>query len=198
MRALHDAGIEVILDVVYNHTCEGNHLGPTLSFRGIDNAVYYKLSPDNPRFYWDSTGTGNTLNVSHPRVLQMVMDSLRHWVEHYHVDGFRFDLASTLARDPHDFSQRAAFLQACLQDPVLSRVKLIAEPWDVGAGRLSGRRLPDPVERVERPVSRHDARLLARRPRPAAEADPGDDRLARNLRAVRARALGVGQLRDRA
>ncbi|MFL5314673.1 MAG: glycogen debranching protein GlgX [Microvirga sp.] len=134
VRALHDAGIEVILDVVYNHTCEGNHLGPTLSFRGIDNAVYYKLSPDDPRFYWDSTGTGNTLNVSHLRVLQMVMDSLRHWVEHYHVDGFRFDLASTLARDPYDFAPRAAFLQACAQDPVLSRVKLIAEPWDIGAG----------------------------------------------------------------
>jgi isoamylase len=134
VRALHDAGIEVILDVVYNHTCEGNHLGPTLSFRGIDNAVYYKLSPENPRFYWDSTGTGNTLNLSHPRVLQMVLDSLRHWVEAYHVDGFRFDLASTLARDPHDFSQRCAFLQACLQDPVLSHVKLIAEPWDVGPG----------------------------------------------------------------
>ncbi|MFL5179414.1 MAG: glycogen debranching protein, partial [Microvirga sp.] len=134
VRALHDAGIEVILDVVYNPTCEGNHLGPTLSFRGIDNAVYYKLSPDDPRFYWDSTGTGNTLNVSHLRVLQMVMDSLRHWVEHYHVDGFRFDLASTLARDPYDFAPRAAFLQACAQDPVLSRVKLIAEPWDIGAG----------------------------------------------------------------
>jgi isoamylase len=134
IRALHDAGIEVLLDVVYNHTCEGNHLGPTLSFRGIDNAVYYKLSPDNARFYWDSTGTGNTLDLSHPRVLQMVLDSLRHWVEAYHVDGFRFDLATTLARDPYDFSQRSAFLQACLQDPVLSRVKLIAEPWDVGAG----------------------------------------------------------------
>jgi isoamylase len=134
IRALHDAGIEVILDVVYNHTCEGNERGPTLSFRGIDNAVYYKLSPDNPRFAWDSTGTGNTLNLSHPRVLQMVLDSLRHWVETYHVDGFRFDLASTLARDPYDFNSRAAFLQACLQDPVLNRVKLIAEPWDVGAG----------------------------------------------------------------
>jgi isoamylase len=134
IRALHDAGIEVILDVVYNHTCEGSERGPTLSFRGIDNAVYYKLSPENPRFSWDSTGTGNTLNLSHPRVLQMVLDSLRHWVETYHVDGFRFDLASTLARDPYDFNQRAAFLQACLQDPVLSRVKLIAEPWDVGAG----------------------------------------------------------------
>jgi isoamylase len=134
IRALHDAGIEVFLDVVYNHTCEGSHLGPTLSFRGIDNAVYYKLSPENPRFSWDSTGTGNTLNLSHPRVMQMVLDSLRHWVETYHVDGFRFDLASTLARDPYDFSSRSAFLQACLQDPVLSRVKLIAEPWDVGAG----------------------------------------------------------------
>ncbi len=134
IRALHDAGIEVILDVVYNHTCEGSELGPTLSFRGIDNAVYYKLSPENPRHSWDSTGTGNTLNLSHPRVLQMVLDSLRHWVEAYHVDGFRFDLASTLARDPFDFNHRAAFLQACLQDPVLSRVKLIAEPWDVGHG----------------------------------------------------------------
>jgi isoamylase len=134
IRALHDAGIEVLLDVVYNHTAEGNHVGPTLSLRGIDNAVYYKLSPENPRHNWDSTGTGNTLNLSHPRVLQMVLDSLRHWVEVYHVDGFRFDLASTLIRDPYDYSHRAAFLQACLQDPVLCRVKLIAEPWDVGPG----------------------------------------------------------------
>ncbi|HEX2725572.1 MAG TPA: glycogen debranching protein GlgX [Beijerinckiaceae bacterium] len=134
VRALHDAGIEVVLDVVYNHTAEGNHLGPTLSFRGIDNAVYYKLSPENPRHNWDCTGTGNTLDLDHPRVLQMVTDSLRCWVDTYHVDGFRFDLASALARTPFDFSQRAAFLQACLQDPVLSRVKLIAEPWDVGSG----------------------------------------------------------------
>lgn len=134
VRALHDAGIEVLLDVVYNHTAEGNHLGPTLSFRGIDHAVYYKLSPENPRFCWDSTGTGNTLNLSHPRVLQMAMDSLRHWVEVYHIDGFRFDLASTLARDPYDFSQNAGFLRAVAQDPVLSRVKMIAEPWDVGSG----------------------------------------------------------------
>src|SRR5215217_4197050 len=134
IRALHDAGIEIFLDVVYNHTCEGSSLGPTLSFRGIDNAVYYKLSPENPRFDWDSTGTGNTLDLHHPRVLQMVMDSLRHWVDAYHIDGFRFDLASTLARDPYDFSNRAAFLQACVQDPTLSRVKLIAEPWDVGSG----------------------------------------------------------------
>jgi isoamylase len=134
VRALHDAGIEVILDVVYNHTAEGSHLGPTLSFRGIDNASYYKISPENPRFTWDSTGTGNTLDLSHPRVLQMVLDSLRYWVETYHVDGFRFDLASTLARDPHDFTQRAGFLRAIGQDPVLAQVKLIAEPWDVGSG----------------------------------------------------------------
>jgi isoamylase len=134
IRALHDAGIEVILDVVYNHTAEGNHMGPTLSFRGIDNASYYKLVPDNPRFFWDSTGTGNTLNLDHPRVLQMVLDSLRHWVEHYHVDGFRFDLATSLAREPYDFSHRAGFLRTIAQDPVLNRVKLIAEPWDLGDG----------------------------------------------------------------
>jgi isoamylase len=132
IRTLHDAGIEVILDVVYNHTAEGSHLGPTLSFRGIDNASYYKLSPDNQRFYWDATGTGNTLNLDHPRVMQMVLDSLRHWVEAYHIDGFRFDLATSLAREPYDFSSRAGFLRAVGQDPVLNRVKQIAEPWDVG------------------------------------------------------------------
>ena len=131
---LHDAGLEVILDVVYNHTAEGNEKGPTLSFKGIDNASYYRLMPDQARHYINDTGTGNTVNLSHPRVLQMVLDSLRHWVEAYHVDGFRFDLASTLARDPHDFTQRAGFLRAIGQDPALSRVKLIAEPWDVGSG----------------------------------------------------------------
>lgn len=134
IRALHDAGIEVILDVVYNHTAEGNEFGPTLSFRGIDNANYYKLDPGNPRHYWDSTGTGNTLDVSHPQVLRMVLDSLRHWVESYRVDGFRFDLASTLARNPFDFDQRSGFFTAVNQDPVLGRVKLIAEPWDTGPG----------------------------------------------------------------
>jgi glycogen operon protein len=134
IASLHEAGIEVILDVVYNHTCEADHLGPTLSFRGIDNKSYYKLVPDNPRLTWDSTGCGNALDLSHPRVLQLVLDSLRHWVETYHVDGFRFDLASTLLRDPYDVSDRAGFLQAIGQDPVLSRVKLIAEPWDLGAG----------------------------------------------------------------
>ncbi|WP_158809859.1 glycogen debranching protein GlgX [Beijerinckia sp. L45] len=134
IKALHSAGIEVILDVVYNHTCEGTHFGPTLSFRGVDNKSYYKLAPDNPRFFWDSTGCGNTLDVSHPRVLQLVLDSLRHWVEAYHVDGFRFDLAPALARSPFDVSERSGFLQAIMQDPVLSRVKLIAEPWDLGSG----------------------------------------------------------------
>jgi isoamylase len=134
ISSLHEAGIEVILDVVYNHTCEGNQLGPTLSWRGLDNAVYYKTPSEAPRMTWDSTGTGNTLDLSHPRVLQMVIDSLRHWVEAYHVDGFRFDLASSLARDPFDFNQRSGFLQAIAQDPVLARVKLVAEPWDVGAG----------------------------------------------------------------
>jgi glycogen operon protein len=131
---LHDAGIEVILDVVYNHTAEGNHLGPTLSFRGIDNTSYYWLLPDKPRYYDDFTGTGNSLNLSHPRVLQMVTDSLRYWVEVCHVDGFRFDLATTLGRGPNGFDRGAAFFAAIQQDPVLSTVKLIAEPWDVGLG----------------------------------------------------------------
>jgi isoamylase len=129
--ALHGAGIEVILDVVYNHTAEGNALGPTLSFRGIDNASYYKLAPDR-RHYFDTTGCGNTLNMGHPRVLQLVMDSLRYWVEQCGVDGFRFDLASTLARDHDEFDPSASFLDAVGQDPVLSKVKLIAEPWDLG------------------------------------------------------------------
>ncbi len=131
---LHDAGIEVLLDVVYNHTAEGNHLGPTLSFRGIDNKSYYWLVPDKPRYYDDFTGTGNSLNLSHPRVLQMVMDSLRYWVEVCHVDGFRFDLATTLSRDSNGFDRGSAFLTAVRQDPVLASVKLIAEPWDVGLG----------------------------------------------------------------
>ncbi|MFA6264897.1 MAG: glycogen debranching protein GlgX [Pseudolabrys sp.] len=133
VAALHDAGIEVILDVVYNHTCEGNQMGPTLCYRGIDNASYYWLKPDEPRYYDDFTGTGNSLKLAHPRVLQMVMDSLRHWVEAYHVDGFRFDLASTLGRNPA-FDRNGPFFAAARQDPVLAGVKLIAEPWDVGLG----------------------------------------------------------------
>ncbi|MGH7699761.1 MAG: glycogen debranching protein GlgX, partial [Gemmatimonadales bacterium] len=132
VKRLHRAGLEVVLDVVYNHTGEGNHLGPTLSLRGIDNAAYYRLQPDNPRYYVDFTGTGNTLNILHPRALQLVLDSLRHWVTDMHVDGFRFDLAPVLAREPEAFSAHARFFEVVRQDPVLSRVKLIAEPWDLG------------------------------------------------------------------
>jgi isoamylase len=134
VRRLHAAGIEVILDVVYNHTAEGSELGPTLSFRGLDNASYYRLVPDNPRHCINDTGTGNTLNLSHPRVLQMVMDSLRHWVTSFHVDGFRFDLGVTLGREATGFDPRSGFFDALRQDPVLTKVKLIAEPWDVGPG----------------------------------------------------------------
>ena len=131
---LHDAGIEVLLDVVYNHTAEGNHLGPTLSFRGIDNASYYWLRPDHPRYYDDFTGTGNSLNLTHPRVMQMVMDSLRFWVETCHVDGFRFDLATTLARGADGYDRGSSLLTAIRQDPALASTKLVAEPWDVGLG----------------------------------------------------------------
>ena len=134
VKTLHSEGFEVILDVVYNHTGEGNHLGPTMSFRGIDNAAYYRLVPDNKRYYMDYTGTGNTLNVRHPRTLQLIMDSLRYWVQEMHVDGFRFDLASTLARELHDVDRLSAFFDIIHQDPVLSQVKLIAEPWDLGEG----------------------------------------------------------------
>ena len=133
VKRLHEAGIEVILDVVYNHTAEGNHLGPTLSFRGIDNPTYYRLASD-PRFYFDYTGTGNTLNVRHPQTLQLIMDSLRYWITEMHVDGFRFDLASTLARTLHEVDQLSSFFAIIRQDPIISRVKLVAEPWDVGEG----------------------------------------------------------------
>jgi isoamylase len=130
----HDAGLEVILDVVYNHTAEGNERGATLSFKGIDNASYYRLMPDQKRFYINDTGTGNTVNLSHPRVIQMVTDSLRYWVEETHVDGFRFDLGTILAREPNGFDNQSGFLKACSQDPVLGAVKLVAEPWDCGPG----------------------------------------------------------------
>ncbi len=130
----HEAGLEVILDVVFNHTAEGNEKGPTLSFKGIDNASYYQLIPDQKRFYINDTGTGNTFNLHHPRVMQMVLDCLRYWVMELHVDGFRFDLACTLARGPAGFDRNSAFLQMCLFDPVLSGVKMIAEPWDIGPG----------------------------------------------------------------
>jgi len=131
---LHDSGLEVILDVVYNHSAEGNERGPHLSFKGIDNASYYRLLPDQQRFYINDTGTGNTLNLSHSRVLQMVTDSLRYWVQEMHVDGFRFDLGTILAREQHGFDESSGFLHACRQDPVLNSVKLIAEPWDCGPG----------------------------------------------------------------
>jgi isoamylase len=134
VRTLHEADIEVILDVVYNHTAEGNHMGPMLSFKGIDNAAYYRLVADQPAFYYDTTGTGNSLNMAHPHTLQLIMDSLRYWVTEMHVDGFRFDLASTLAREFHEVDRLSAFFDLIQQDPVVSQVKLIAEPWDLGEG----------------------------------------------------------------
>jgi isoamylase len=134
VRSFHEAGIEVILDVVYNHTAEGSHLGPTINFRGIDNAAYYRLLDGDPQFYKDFTGTGNSLNARHPHTLQLIMDSLRYWVLEMHVDGFRFDLASTLAREFYDVDRLSAFFDLVQQDPVVSQVKLIAEPWDVGEG----------------------------------------------------------------
>jgi isoamylase len=134
VRRLHASGIEVILDVVYNHTAEGSELGPTLSFRGLDNSSYYRLVPDDLRHSINDTGTGNTVNLSHPRVLQMVMDSLRYWVTSFHVDGFRFDLGVTLGREPSGFDPGSGFFDALRQDPILTRVKLISEPWDIGPG----------------------------------------------------------------
>jgi len=134
VRAFHEADIEVILDVVYNHTAEGSQLGPTINFRGIDNAAYYRLLDEDQRYYKDFTGTGNSLNARHPHTLQLIMDSLRYWVLEMHVDGFRFDLASTLARELHDVDRLSAFFDLVQQDPVVSQVKLIAEPWDVGEG----------------------------------------------------------------
>jgi len=142
VSTFHHAGLEVILDVVYNHTAEGNELGPTLSFKGIDNASYYRLMPDEKRYYINDTGTGNTVNTSHPRVMQMVMDSLRYWAGEMRVDGFRFDLATILAREPTGFSEESSFLHACQQDPLLSQVKLIAEPWDCGPGGYQVGRFP--------------------------------------------------------
>jgi isoamylase len=134
VKALHEAGLEVILDVVYNHTCEGNHLGPMLSWKGLDNAAYYRLVPGSERYYMDFTGTGNSLNMRHPNVLQLIMDSLRYWVLEMHVDGFRFDLAAALARELYEVDRLSAFFDVIQQDPVISQVKLIAEPWDVGEG----------------------------------------------------------------
>src|SRR5262249_29611220 len=134
VKMLHRAGLEVILDVVYGHTAEGNQLGPVLCFKGIDNAAYYRLDEENPFYYKDFTGTGNSLNMRHPHVLQLVLDSLRYWVSEMHVDGFRFDLASTLARGTHDVDRWSAFFDVIQQDPIVSQVKLIAEPWDISQG----------------------------------------------------------------
>jgi glycogen operon protein len=142
VKAFHEAGIEVVLDVVYNHTAEGNHLGPTLSLRGLDNAAYYRLVAEDRRYYRDYTGTGNTLDMTHPRALQLIMDSLRYWIQEMHVDGFRFDLASALARELHEVDRLGAFFDVIQQDPVISRVKLIAEPWDLGEGGYQVGRFP--------------------------------------------------------
>ena len=162
VKTLHDAGIEVILDVVYNHTAEGNHLGPMLSFKGIDNAAYYRLMADNRRYYMDYTGTGNTLNMRHPHVLQLIMDSLRYWVLEMHVDGFRFDLAATLARELHDVDRLSAFFDLIQQDPVISQVKLIAEPWDVGEGGYQVGNFPPLWSEWNGKYRDTRARLLAR------------------------------------
>jgi len=159
VKALHRADIEVILDVVYNHTAEGNHLGPMLAFRGVDNAAYYRLVPDDPRHYMDFTGTGNSLNPVHPSVLRLIMDSLRYFVTECHVDGFRFDLASALARELYEVDRLSAFFDVIHQDPVLSQVKLIAEPWDVGPGGYQVGNFP--VLWSEWNLPRRGPRLLA-------------------------------------
>ena len=164
----HDAGIEVILDVVYNHTAEGNELGPTLSFKGIDNASYYRLMPDKQRYYINDTGTGNTLNLSHPRVLQMVMRRLRYWVEEMHVDGFRFDLGTILGARARRLRRARRLLDAVRQDPVLAQGQADRRAVGLRPRRLPGRRLPARLGGVERQVPRHGARLLARRARAGA------------------------------
>ena len=198
VKALHAAGIEVILDVVYNHTCEGNHLGPMLCWKGICNTTYYRLVDDNPRYYMDYTGTGNTLNVRNPQVLKLIMDSLRYWVTEMHVDGFRFDLATTLARELHDVSKLSAFFDTIHQDPTLAEVKLIAEPWDVGEGGYQVGQLPRPVGRVERQIPRYRAPLLEGRRRHALRFRLPPDRLQRPVPVRRPQALCEHQLHHRA
>ena len=163
VKALHEADIEVILDVVYNHTAEGNEFGPTLSFKGIDNAAYYRLVDQDKSHYYDTTGTGNSLLMRHPHVLQLIMDSLRYWVTEMHVDGFRFDLASTLARQFHEVDRLSAFFDLVQQDPVVSQVKLIAEPWDVGDGGYQVGNFPPLWTEWNGKYPRHRPRLLARR-----------------------------------
>ena len=189
VSALHEAGIEVILDVVYNHTGEGGHEGPTLSFRGLDHLGYYRLTDDQHNDY-DVTGCGNSVDTSEPGVLRLVLDSLRYWVTEMGVDGFRFDLVSTLLRDErHHVDQNHPFKRAIRTDPVLSRVKMIAEPWDLGPVRLPGRRVRAGLERVERPVPQLRPRLLAGQHPRRRRAGPAADRLAGHLRPQRARHL---------
>ena len=195
VKILHDAGIEVILDVVYNHTAEGNHLGPTLAFRGIDNASYYRLDDHDKSRYVDYTGCGNSLNVRHPHSLQLIMDSLRYWVTEMHVDGFRFDLASALARELHDVDRLSTFFDLVQQDPVVSQVKLIAEPWDVGEGGYQVGELPAAVDRVERPVPGRGARYVARPARHAARVRVPAERVERPVRDQRPPPGGLDQLR---
>ena len=194
---LHEAGIEVILDVVYNHTAEGNQLGRRCRFRGIDNAIYYRLLPDDQRYYIDDTGTGNTPDVTHPRVLQMVMDSLRYWVTEMHVDGFRFDLATMLGASRTASIPARGFLDAVRQDPVLSGVKLIAEPWDVGPGGYQVGGFPARLGGVERPLSRHRAAATGRATRASCRSLRPADRIERLVRAARPPALGQHQFRHR-
>ena len=167
VKDLHNAGIEVILDVVYNHTAEGNHAGPTLSFRGIDNLAYYRTVPDDPRHYMDFTGCGNTLNMVHPHSMQLLMDSLRYWVTEMHVDGFRFDLASALARELKDVDQLGAFFDTIYQDPDARAREADRRALGSRRGRLSGRQFPAGLDGVERQVPRHGAQVLEGRHGPA-------------------------------
>ena len=197
VKALHEADIEVILDVVYNHTAEGNQIGPTLAFRGIDNAAYYRLVDEDQAHYYDTTGTGNSLLMRHPHVLQLIMDSLRYWVTEMHVDGFRFDLAATLARQFHEVDRLSAFFDLVQQDPVVSQVKLIAEPWDVGDGGYQVGNFPPAVDRVERQVPRHGPRLLAGRAGDPRRVRLASHRIQRPLRALGPQADRVDQLRHR-
>ncbi len=197
VKVLHSAGIEVILDVVYNHTAEGNQLGPTLSFRGIDNVNYYRLVDDHPEYYMDYTGTGNSLNVRSPHALQLLMDSLRYWVTEMHVDGFRFDLAATLAREFYDVDRLSSFFELVQQDPDRLPGQADRRTLGRGSGWLPGRQLPAAVDGVERQVPRHGPRLLARRAGHPRRVRLPAHRLRRPLRALRASPGRLDQLRHR-
>ena len=197
VKALHAAGLEVILDVVFNHTCEGNHLGPTLSLRGIDNASYYWLMPD-ARYYLDFTGTGNSLNACKPEAMRLIADSLRYWVSQMHVDGFRFDLASTLGRvGAGEYSRNAPLFQLIGQDPILARTKMIAEPWDVGLGGYQVGQLPAAISRMEWQVPRRHPALLEGGPESRLRGGLSTHRLGRPVPGRSASTAGEHQLRDR-